>query len=153
MAAKQTKSGNSADLGRRGFLDTFLGGSLVALAAAVVYPVLRFVSPPRIPEAAGKQVLAGTVPELAKDGWKIFPFGQEAAIVVQTGPEEYRAFSAMCTHLDCTVQFDKPSERIWCACHNGWYDLTGRNVEGPPPRPLTVFDVRVIGEDIFVTRA
>jgi len=143
---------NSAGLNRRGFLDRFLGASVTALAAAVVYPVFRFMSPPRIPEAAGSQVLAGTVPELAKDGWKIFPFGQEAGILIKTGEDDYRAFSAQCTHLDCTVQFDKPSDRIWCACHNGWYDLAGRNVDGPPPRPLTVYSVRVIDDDIFVTR-
>ena len=138
---------------RRRFLDTFLGASTVALAGAILYPVFRFLSPPRIPEATGNRVLAGKVSEMGKEGWKIFPFGSEPGILIQTSPGEYRAFSATCSHLECTVQYEAPSKRIWCACHNGFYDLTGRNVAGPPPHPLPAYTVQVEGEDIFVTRA
>lgn len=138
---------------RRRFLDGFLGTSVAALLASVFYPVLRYISPPKLPEAAGAQVLAGKVSEVDRDGWKTFPFGSEPGILIRVAPGEYRAFSAMCTHLDCTVQFDEPSRRIWCACHNGWYDLGGRNVAGPPPRPLNAYDVKVVGDDIFVSRA
>ncbi len=137
---------------RRRFLDRFLGTSVTALAAAVLYPVLRFLKPPVVPEAPTSRVLAGRVDELAKEGWKIFPFGAVPGILVQVRPGEYRAFSATCTHLECTVQFDKPSQRIWCACHNGYYDLNGRNVAGPPPHPLTPYTVQVVDEEIFVTR-
>ncbi len=42
---------------------------------------------------------------------------------------------------------------IWCACHNGRYDLTGKNVSGPPPRPLEEFHVNVRGDEIIVSRA
>ena len=147
-----SKQGGRSTFPRRKFLDGFLGGSVVALMGAVLYPVLRYLSPPNIPEAAGNQVLAGTVSEMEQVGWKTFPFGSEPGILVRTADGEFRAFSALCTHLDCTVQFDTPSSRLWCACHNGWYDLTGRNVDGPPPRPLMAFEVRVVGDEIFVTR-
>jgi Rieske Fe-S protein len=138
---------------RRRFLDVLLGGAAGALAAAIVYPIARFVSPPRIPEATTNRVLAGKVSEVSRDGWKVFPFGSEAAILIETAPGQFRAFSATCTHLECTVQFDKPSKRIWCACHNGWYDLDGRNVAGPPPKPLAAYTAQVIGDEIFVSRA
>ena len=140
-------------LPRRRFLERFLQLSVGTLAAAVFYPIARFLSPPRVEEDAGSRVLAGKISELAKDGWKIFPFGSEPGILVQVTPEDIRAYSATCTHLACTVQMDKPLNRIWCACHNGFYDLEGRNVAGPPPRPLTRFVVRVSGDDIFVSRA
>ena len=139
-------------LSRRGFLERFLQVSFGALGATIIYPVLRFLSPPRVPEDRSIRVLAGTVPELAKDGWKIFAFGSEPGILVQVGPTEYRAFTATCTHLECTVQMHKASHRIWCACHNGYYDLDGRNVAGPPPRPLTRYAVHLDGSDIFVSR-
>ena len=142
----------SHDSTRRRFLDGFLGASVTALAAAVLYPVLRFLKPPVVPEAATSRVLAGKVDELGRDGWKIFPFGAAPGILIQVAPGEYRAFSATCTHLECTVQFDKPSQRIWCACHNGYYDLNGRNVAGPPPHPLTTYGVQVVDDEIFVTR-
>ena len=150
MSARQTDSQDGVS--RRGFLNGILGFSLTALGAAVVYPILRYISPPRVAEATSNRVLAGKVSELAQDGWKIFPFGSEPGILIQLAPGDIRAFTAVCTHLQCTVQFDKPSKRMWCACHNGFYDLTGRNVAGPPPRPLTPFTVQVEGDDIFVTR-
>jgi Rieske Fe-S protein len=138
---------------RRGFIERFVQTAFAALAAAVVYPVLRFLSPPRIAEDASTRVLAGTVSELEKKTWKIFPFGSEPGILVEKAPGEYRALSATCTHLQCTVQYEKGTNRIWCACHNGYYDLDGRNVSGPPPKPLTAYKVQVTGDEIYVSRA
>ena len=141
-----------SSLPRRNFVTAFLAASAAALASSVVYPVFRFLSPPRIPEAAGDRVLAGKLSELAAEKWKIFPFGSEPGILVEAPEGKLVAFSASCTHLGCTVQFEPDSKRIWCACHNGWYDLEGKNVEGPPPRPLTEYKVQVVGDEIFVTR-
>lgn len=134
---------NSRPSSRRGFLGWFLGTSVGGLLAATVYPVLRYISPPRIPEATTRQVKAGTLEELRQTGWKIFRFGSDPGILVQVAPGDIRAFSATCTHLDCTVQYRAGDHRIWCACHNGFYDLDGINVAGPPPRPLTRFAVHV----------
>ena len=139
-------------MSRRRFFGLFLRASFGALAAAVGYPIAKFLSPPRVEEDTSSRVLAGKISELAKDGWKIFPFGSEPGILVQSGPENFRAFSATCTHLQCTVQMDKASDRIWCACHNGYYDLEGRNIAGPPPRPLTRYTVHLDGDDIYVSR-
>ena len=52
---------------------------------------------------------------------------------------EPRAFNAVCTHLQCTVEYRAASQDIFCNCHNGVYDLNGRNIAGPPPRPLEVY--------------
>lgn len=138
---------------RRRFIAWFLRTSVGALAAAVLFPVFRFLSPPSVAEDTGTRVLAGRVSEMGREKWKIFPFGSEPGILVETSPGAYAAFSATCTHLDCTVQFENSSKRIWCACHNGYYDLQGRNVAGPPPKPLTPYEVQVEGDDIFVSRA
>jgi len=50
------------------------------------------------------------------------------------------------------VQYRPETQQIWCPCHNGCYDLNGRNVGGPPPRPLPAFDVEVRGQEIYVSR-
>ena len=145
---------DSQALSRRSFLDWFLGTSLGALLVAIGYPILRFISPPAIPEAVTDRVLAGTVAELAKSHWKIFKFGNLPGILIEVEPGSLRAFSATCTHLDCTVLYREDVHRIWCACHNGFYDAqSGRNVEGPPPRPLTPYTVRIEGDDIYVLRS
>jgi cytochrome b6-f complex iron-sulfur subunit len=137
---------------RRRFLDTLLGATVASLGAAVLYPIGRYLSPPRIPESTSSRVLAGKVSELTPDGWKLFAFGSQPGIVIQVAPGDIRAFSAVCTHLQCTVQYEKADQRIWCACHNGYYDLTGRNISGPPPRPLTRYAVQVTGDDITVSK-
>ncbi len=130
-------------LPRRRFLSWLLGGSFGALTAAVVYPVLRFLSPPEVPEASTNQVEAGATndPELLEKGFKIVRFGAEPVIVLRVAEGDFRAFAATCTHLDCIVEYHKDVRRIWCNCHNGQFDLQGRQVAGPPPRPLEGFQV------------
>ena len=131
---------------RRGFLGWFLGTSVGALCVSIAYPILRFVSPPRIPEATTNQVEAGAVndPELLERGFKIVRFGGDPVILLRVADDEFRAFSATCTHLDCIVEYQSTKQRIWCNCHGGEYDLNGRNVAGPPPRPLTPYEVHVV---------
>ena len=138
--------------GRRKFLRVVLGGGVLASLASFIYPVLRYVLPPATTDLGSDSVLAATVNELKANSAKIFKFGSKPGLLVQTPEGEYRAFSAICTHLDCTVQYRQDEKLIWCACHNGRYDLTGKNVSGPPPRPLEEFKVNVRGGEIIVSR-
>lgn len=130
---------------RRRFLDWFLGTTLGALAVSILYPVARYISPPEVPEASTNQVEAGLTsdPELLDKGFRIVRFGVEPVILIRVDEGDYRAFGATCTHLDCVVGYQKDRSRVWCNCHNGEYDLEGRNVAGPPPKPLTAFKVNV----------
>jgi Rieske Fe-S protein len=132
--------------GRRGFLRWFLTTSVGALAALIAYPILRFVSPPEMPDAGTNQVEAGFTndPELLDKGFKIVRFGNEPVIVVRVDDGDIRAFSGTCTHLDCVVEYRRDKRRIWCNCHNGQYNLQGHQVAGPPPRPLDPFRVDLV---------
>jgi len=132
--------------GRRQILNWFLGTSLSALFAAVVYPIVRFISPPEQPEATTNRVEAGQTndPALLDKGFKIVRFGAEPVILIRVGAGDLRAFSATCTHLGCIVEYQKSYKRIWCNCHNGQYNLEGEVVAGPPPRPLARYDVHVL---------
>jgi cytochrome b6-f complex iron-sulfur subunit len=131
---------------RRRFINWFLGTSFGALIAAVIYPVIRYMSPPRIPEPSTAQVEAGETndPALLEKGFKIVRFGSDPVIVIRAGDNDFRALTATCTHLDCIVGYQKDQNRIWCNCHGGSYDLLGRNVGGPPPRPLTALKVNLV---------
>ena len=137
---------------RRGFLNIFLGTGTVATLAAILYPIIRFMVPPKVVESSTSSVVAGKVAELKPNQGKIFKFGTKPGLLIETPNGEYRAFSAICTHLDCTVQYRQDEKLIWCACHNGRYDLTGKNISGPPPRPLEEFKVNVRGDEIIVSR-
>jgi len=137
---------------RRGFLKYLLGGGLVAWLAAVLYPIMAYLKPPQQAEVEVTSVKAGKVSAIEKESGVIVRFGNKPVILVRNAAGEFRAFSATCTHLDCTVQFRKDMGLIWCACHNGRYDLNGRNVAGPPPRPLDEYRVVVQGEDISISK-
>ena len=50
------------------------------------------------------------------------------------------------------MQYRPDLGQIWCACHNGHFDLNGHNVSGPPPSPLSAFDVNVRGDEIVVSK-
>lgn len=137
---------------RRDFLKFVLGGSLIAWILSVFYPILAYLKPPKQAEVEVSSVKAGKASEMEKDSGTIVKFGNKPVILVHTSSGEFKAFSAVCTHLDCTVQYRKDMGLIWCACHNGRYDLTGRNVAGPPPKPLTEYRVLIQNDEILISK-
>jgi cytochrome b6-f complex iron-sulfur subunit len=142
-----------ADPGRRRFVNWFLGTSVGAFLLAVLYPVSRYLVPPEVGESTAGTVTLPLKPDDVKPNTgQIFKFGSRPGIIVRTASGELRAFSAQCTHLNCTVQYRADVSHIWCACHNGHYDLNGKNVEGPPPRPLDSFVVNVRANQIVVSK-
>ncbi len=138
--------GTIEDGGRRRFLNWFLGTSIGALCASVLYPVARFVSPPVVPEATTRTVEAGPTndPDLLERGFKIVRFGSEPVILIRVSETDFRAFAGTCTHLDCIVEYQSEHKRIWCNCHDGEYNLRGAQVAGPPPRPLEPYQVDLV---------
>ena len=138
---------------RKSFVDWLIGSSVGGFLVAVLYPVTRYLIPPKVSESAVNSVVVPFTPaDMKPNSGQIFKFGNKPGILIRTPTGDLRAFSARCTHLDCTVQYREDLSHIWCACHNGHYDLTGRNIEGPPPRPLEAYDVTVHGNDIVVRR-
>jgi cytochrome b6-f complex iron-sulfur subunit len=137
---------------RRRIVEVLLGGGLFASLVSFIYPVLRYLIPPPVTDFGGDEVVASKVGDLKPNGSKIFRFGTRPGLLLMTAEGEYRALSAVCTHLSCTVQYRSDLHEIWCACHNGLYELDGRNISGPPPRPLEAFQVHVRGDDIVVSR-
>ena len=58
-----------------------------------------------------------------------------------------RVFCATCTHLNCTVSYREKENDIFCACHIGIYNADGKNISGPPPRPLQQYFSKIRGKD------
>ncbi len=141
----------AAPPGRRRLLGFLVGSGVVASLVSFIYPILKFVLPPPIAEM-DTDTVAAQADELAPGTAKVFRFGNRPAILIRLLNGNYRALSAICTHLNCTVQYRRQERDIWCACHNGVYNLQGANVSGPPPRPLQEFPVHVRGKEIVVSR-
>lgn len=152
-AARSPRSSNIPDETRRRFLNFLLGTSAFATLSAIFYPIIKFMVPPHIVEAMQSSVVAAKVSELPPNSGKIFKFGSKPGLLIRTSSGELKAFSAVCTHLDCIVQYRSDTKQIWCACHNGQYNLNGENIGGPPPRPLEEYPVNKRGDDIVVNKA
>ncbi len=130
----------SARPGRRSVIDILLGIGVIGWLGSIVFPVLRYLKP------LSQQAENGPVKLTSEDAAKL---EKERSVIVRAGPmrilvfedagQQLRALSAKCTHEGCTVQYVAGESVIWCACHNGRFDLDGRNIAGPPPRPLTRF--------------
>jgi cytochrome b6-f complex iron-sulfur subunit len=138
---------------RREVLDVAIGGGAVLLGGTALYPIVRFLDAPARIDQGAIEVVAGKAADVAPGTAVAFRFGNKPALLVKDDLGKLRAFIAICTHLACVVQFRQDLGHIWCACHNGHFDLAGRNIQGPPPRPLEELTIEMRGDDVVVRRA
>jgi Rieske Fe-S protein len=138
-------------MNRRSFVSLLLGGGVVGWLGSVLYPIISYLNPPKVAEANVQMVKAGVASEFPNNSSQIVKFGRKPVILIRSETGEFRALSATCTHLDCIVQYRGDLKQIWCACHNGLYDLKGRNISGPPPRPLDEYAVNIVEDEIHIS--
>ncbi len=137
---------------RRKFLNIVFNFSLFTWIAAILYPVIKYLIPPEIQEVSVNSITAGVIQDFPINSSKITRFGRRPILVIRKKNGDFRALSATCTHLDCNVQYKSDTEQIWCACHNGFYNLEGKNISGPPPKPLPQYQVNIIEDKVIVSK-
>lgn len=156
---------------RRRWLLRALQGMIGATVIAILYPVARFLRPRKATTSGALEMVAPLKPkDLLNASAKPFDFAGKPCLLVllpegakrlaqgeRLQTDDVRAFNAVCTHVDCTVKYRPGEGDIFCNCHDGVYDLDGRNVSGPPPRPLEKYKVTLRGEpgqeEIVVARS
>lgn len=153
---------------RRGFLAALTGGVGAILAAMVTLPGLRFLAAAtaRRPDvAAGDDAirvadseelkadrpLRVNVRGVRRDAWTRFDHARlGSAWLVRTPEGRVRAFSAVCPHLGCGVDWNEKKEEFACPCHGSAFGADGRCLRGPAPRGLDELDVQATGGDIRI---
>ncbi|MFA6243247.1 MAG: Rieske (2Fe-2S) protein [Candidatus Hydrogenedentales bacterium] len=144
---------------RRVFFAAGAGLVGACYAGAIGYPVYRFLSTPAHKSAAEEAALrevSFSADKLPAPGTAyLFKFGSHNAILIRLEDSSLVCFDRTCTHLGCTVEFQPKEKRIHCACHGGVYDMnTGKNVSGPPPKPLKQYRVEVTADgQVVISRA
>ena len=139
-------------ISRRTFLDWLLAGGLLTWTVAFIAPVISYVWPAQKRGPSIQTVSAGKADEFTDWQTKMVAIAGQPVIVIRT-PQGFRAFSAICTHLGCIVGWDAARRQIACPCHAGFFDINGRPVAGPPPRPLSELAVAVVNGEVLVKSA
>ena len=129
---------------RRAFLITLVSALSAIFAAAVLYPLWRFLSPRK---GAGEQEKVRVErTKIPIGGAHFFNFRGSPAVVVQPQAGAFLAFSAVCTHLGCVIKWQGDKGEFLCPCHAGRFSARGEVLSGPPPQPLPELQVEVEGE-------
>jgi cytochrome b6-f complex iron-sulfur subunit len=137
---------------RRGFVRWLLGFSAVATTAGAIAPVIAYVLPPaRKGVGYTGPTMVGAVEDFAIGTGKVVPVDNKPVIIVNTSVGGVKAFSAICTHLGCVVDWDKKRGVIHSPCHDGLFNpVTGAVVGGPPPRPLPPYELAIKDGKVYV---
>lgn len=137
------------DLGRRRFLSqAVMGFGLLFGLGTLALRFLQFI----VPAPKGRRslaVLIGTAAQVPMNEAVPMDLGGQKIMVLRS-EEGVAAFSRRCTDLGCLVSWNKEREQFVCPCHRGVFDRTGKNIAGPPPRPLDRFEVVKRGEQYYV---
>jgi cytochrome b6-f complex iron-sulfur subunit len=140
------------DFGRRRFLSqAVMGFGLLFGMGTLGLRFLQFL----IPSPAAKRyeaVLIGSESRVPVGEAVPMDLGGQKILVLRTN-DDVVAFSRRCTDLGCLVSWNKEREQFVCPCHRGVFDKTGRNIAGPPPRPLDRFEVVKRGGQLYVNIA
>lgn len=127
----------------------FIQMGLSALGAAWLGTWLQSRLFPSQAAAQEAQPVSFPLADLPVGGTKTVTYGGVSVIAVRTR-ESLRAFSLVCTHLGCTVNWEANKKEFYCPCHDGRFDEFGDVVAGPPPIPLEQVPIRIEGETVII---
>ncbi|ABL64487.1 QcrA and Rieske domain-containing protein [Chlorobium phaeobacteroides] len=154
QAGKPREQGlKGVDFERRSFLGKVVGGVGAVVAVSTLYPIVKYIVPPPVKEAAiVSELIVGKASEVPENSGKIYQFNKDKVLVVNDNGK-LTACSAVCTHLGCLVHWEDKDNLIFCPCHGAKYKQTGEIISGPQPLPLAPFNVRVEGENLIISKA
>lgn len=136
---------------RRQFLNRVFAAGAALLTGYLVYPVVRFLTPPPLALGEVGKVLVATTDEMKLNSAKFFKFLDRPAVLVRLPDGNYKALSAKCTHMGCTVQFEPSGDFFLCECHGSEFNINGGVLRGPATLPLPQYVVTISGDKIFVS--
>jgi cytochrome b6-f complex iron-sulfur subunit len=131
---------------RREFLNwswKILGVGLAVEAAWTTYDILA----PQRSGAFGGTVVAGPVNEFPEGTVRYYLDGR---FYVTSYEGSLYALYQKCPHLGCRVPFCGGSGQFECPCHGSVFNIKGEYLDGPAPRGMDRFPIRVEGDSVVV---
>ena len=137
---------------RRTFLNSLLGGWLAAFACFSLAALCRFAFPTLGKEPDFVILNPDDFLTIPANSTKPFAWGGKVGFFFKRADNRIVALKAVCSHMECNIAYKAEERRFYCPCHKGWYDENGRNIAGPPPKPLEFFEYRVEDGKLIVYR-
>jgi menaquinol-cytochrome c reductase iron-sulfur subunit len=117
---------------RRIFLEIVGKGSILVAFLAQIYGAIKAFIPSVLYEPPSKFKIGRP---------SDFPIGitflPENKLYIFRKENDYRAISAMCTHLNCIADWKQDKNQFFCSCHGSVFSQNGNNIAGPAPKPLS----------------
>lgn len=150
------------DQPRRGFLVRATQALGALIGGALGVPAVVYLFTPAKSRTAGGWVDAGDISQLKvrepqelpirrvrMDGWKIIT-EKTTAWVVKMSDSDVVAYTPQCTHLGCAYHWEESKGQFLCPCHTSNFSIDGKVLNGPAPRPLDRYLVKIDGSRLLI---
>jgi len=142
---------------RRSFLEGIIKGSATLIAFATTLPAIGFLLRPIIakPKKRKAKVIFKSPEDANSSTFVVARYeGLEdtapGVFVKKGGDGAYVIISAACTHAGCSVDWKSEEKQFFCPCHQGKFDESGKNIAGPPPKPLERLTASLVDGQLYV---
>lgn len=150
-------------ISRRGFVGGVVGLVGGVITVVVGLPVIGYIVSPALAKGGEEEWIvlgpASSVPLgiptpftyslVKKVGWKIERINRTVYTVTEDGLD-FVVLSDACTHLSCKVTWQEEQDAYVCPCHDGFFDIWGFVISGPPPKPLYRYENKVENDQLMI---
>src|SRR5439155_5572511 len=90
--------------------------------------------------------------DVRTDAWNVHPNDVIGRVwLVRRDDDKIDAFTTICPHLGCSINYDAGDKLFVCPCHNGTFDLSGKRQEhalgggtNPAPRDMDALELKEV---------
>jgi Rieske Fe-S protein len=163
FAKEEALMDDSNEINRRQFVKVVAVSVGTVITAAIGLPAVAYVMhPASTTQATDSWIPLGPLEEYPIGEPTLFNFTRTVvngwektvntygAYVVRYTETDYKVFSNTCTHLSCRVNWRNPEADFHCPCHDGIFDIEGKVVSGPPPRPLYEYETKIEDGIVYI---
>jgi cytochrome b6-f complex iron-sulfur subunit len=139
--------GDEKSVSRRKLIVYAWIGAAAVVVGELIFGTLAFLWPRRREGKGEKVFIAGKASDF-KVGEVIY-FRKER-VFVERSEQGFLVISAVCTHLNCIVNWNEMLKKFECPCHGAKFNRFGEVLEGPPPRPLDLYRLQIVEEKLVI---
>jgi len=125
-------------MSRRNFVNRLGWGVFLSTIGGITAASVRLLAPNILYEMPREFKIG--YPKDYPEGVRFIP---ERRIFVLREDNRFRAVSAVCTHLGCTMRWSEQDLTWKCPCHGSVFNEKGGIIKGPATRPLPWYDISV----------